>query len=330
MKRFFALLIALLMVSAAACSDDTENGTDNDDSDAGGDTGTEGDTTEADMATDTGAEDTADTSMEDTGGEDAEEEVIDMGPPRECEAIVGQDETTLYDLVTPLQKFIGVAEVIRDGDNVSVDILDETDTFDGPFDEDNPHCFVVSVDAITADLCFYTAQGLPAEAGVLDANLYGFFHGAPMDQPSAVLIGASRRDVDRNCSPGGHFVLTIDDDLAVTGDVPSEVTDTIQDDYLDYIAIFDLGERVSAVVGTEEPVEEIIVDGDPLAGDIQVYVPTGATIRVSEVEVDYDIDFELTGTLDFDTGELTGTVTLTIESLTEEGEITASFVGQRQ
>ena len=325
MQRELRLLLSTLLVLflVIGCSDsETEDPTD---TSTGGDTG----------AVDTGADVTADTGTEDTGTEDTgtgDTGTEDTGEPRgTCGHLPPQDETALYDLTTPLQKFVGQANVSRAGTSVSVNIIDETDEFVGDFMEEFGNCVLVDVDTLSADLCFYNADGTPAEDHSLGANLFGFIHGAQHVNPSATLIGAVRQGVDRSCSPGGWYLLELGGDMATTGDLPAEATTYAEAEYLTYLGIFDLGdERVSAVIGVEEPLEEPLRDGDPIGGEIDIRVPTGFAVEIDESDVDFDLDYELVGIADFDAGTITGTITLSIENDTNSGEISASVTLNRQ
>ena len=323
MRRDLTIILSIFLACFMflGCSD--EGSTDTADTAGGADTAVADTGADVSSEPEMGVADTA--TEEDMGTEEDTDE-----PRGTCGHVPAQDESALYDLVTPLQKFVGQANVSRSGASVSVNIIDETDEFVGDFDEEFGNCIVVDVETLTADLCFYNADGTAAEDSALGANLFGFIHGAPHTNPSATLIGAARQGVDRSCSPGGWYVLDFAAALDITGDLPTEVTDFVQTEYLDYLGIFDLGaDRFSSVIGVEEPVEELMRDGDPLAGEIDILVRTGFALTIADVETDFDIDYELVGTADFAANTISGTVTLTIESDDNAGVVSGDFVATR-
>lgn len=329
MNRAFFYVTCIVLATALAlvpsCSSDS-----NTESDSGGDATTVDDTSDTGQTDNGQTEDT--TPADETTADAADDATPDEPEPREvCGILPAQDETAvLYDIVTPLQKFIGTAELSLEGQTVTVDIIDETDEFVGDFDEEHGNCILVDVDALSADLCFHNADGTPAADASLGANLYGFIHGAPHTSPSATLIGAVRRGVDRSCSPGGFYTFELEDDLSIDGDLAEEVSSFVQEDFLQYFALFDLGnDKFSAVVSVEEPTEEQLQDGDPIGGDIQIFVPTGFEVEVDADDLSFDLDFELVGTADFDEGTISGTVTLTVDGDSTSGELSASFTASR-
>jgi len=318
-------VLAAALALVPSCSSDS-----NTESDGGGDVATTDDTSDTSQTDDSQTEDMA--PSDESTADSTEDAAPDEPEPREvCGILPAQDETSvMYDIVTPFQKFVGTAELSLEGQTVTVDIIDETDEFVGDFDEENGNCILVDVDALSADLCFHNADGTPAADASLGANLYGFIHGAPHTFPTATLIGAVRRGVDRSCSPGGFYTIELGDDLAVEGDLAEEVSTFVQEDFLQYFGLFDLGnDKFSAVVSVEEPTEEQLQDGDPIGGDIQIYVPTGFVVDVADEELSFDLDFELAGTADFDENTISGTITLTIDGDSTAGEISASFTAAR-
>jgi hypothetical protein len=190
-----ALLSLALAAPLAACDDDEPA------SDAGGngaDTGGGGDMG-GDTAEDTGGGTDAGRDM---GGSDAGEDPLPLDVTDEpdvvvlpaCEPFTPEGGAATYDLVSPLQKFVGVAEISIEGNTVDVviPVPDEEDTtFTGEFDEGSSCVTAVVDDNLTAEICFYTADGEPSEPGVLGANLYAFIAGAPRVRPTATLLGAA-------------------------------------------------------------------------------------------------------------------------------------------
>lgn len=324
------LLSLALVVPLAACDDDTPasdagNGADNG---GGADTG-------GDMGEDTGGG--GDTGGDTGGGSDAGEDPLPLDVTDEpdavalpaCEPFAPEGGSASYDLVSPLQKFVGVAEISIDGNTVDVviPVPDEEDTtFTGEFDEGSS-CVTAVVDQnLTAEICFYTADGEPSEPGVLGANLYAFIAGAPRVRPTATLLGAAARGADRSCSAGGWYELDASGVSLEEGDLPEAVVAAATTDFLSYVGLFDTGRGVSSVTGIAEPAENAIDEGNPRAGDIQLEISSFLVVD----EVTYDVELQLDGTVDLETGVMTGNVELFLDDAEgTEGTLSGEFTATR-
>ncbi len=325
--RILSLILLSAALLMAACDDDPAADPVPTDTGNGGD-----DTGEADVGDDTV---TPDTGEEDLGAPDADAtEDEPIARPGACDPPPSGDNTATFDFVTALQKFVGSGEIGVEGSTVSVvvEVPDEEDTtFSGDFEEDS-NCVIAEVDdSLTADLCFFNADGTPSEPGTLGANLYAFIHGAPTTNPTATLLGGAMRGADRDCSAAGWYTFDLSDVGATDGNLTTETVDAIVTDFLSYLGLFDLGinalgdARASVVIGTAEPTEEA-VDGDSMfTGDVDIDIPTFILLGEDE----YDIDFLLTGSIDIGAGTFEGTIEIIVDGDAGAGTIGGELTGSR-
>jgi hypothetical protein len=318
------LPLAVIVAFVLGCGDDSTET----DTGGGGEADTGADASE-DMSGDAGGGDaTGETS------DDLIEEIIERAT---CGVIEAVDETALYDVLSPIQDFVGLAVIEKSGLDLHVEIPDEDnperepDVFDGVFNE-GESCVSVSIESFNADLCFYAPDGTPAAPEALGSQLFAFIAGVPHDRPNANLIGGIRRDIERPCTAGGFFPLDNDDVSQTEGNLPTEAVEFAIEEYLGYLAIFDGGEeRFNFAVGRVPVVDALDPDGSPLRGHILATVSQGFLLDIDESETEWDADITIDAMLNLETGVLEGTATIELEGVIggEVGVVSGSISGTR-
>lgn len=327
MRPILALSMAALLALGPACSDDSSSSSgDTGSPDAVGDAVDGGDDI-ADAGGDGEIGDVADATP-DADAADVVEEPVE----RTCGRPPAQDETVVYDVLSPLADFVGSASVTRDGLDVSVVIEDPSEvnptTFDGAF-EAGTRCVAAQYEAIDANLCFFNADGTPAEPESLGAQIFAFIAGGPTDRPNATLLGGVRRELDLSCSLAGFFTLDTSG-LTETGDLPSEVGPAVTAGQLAYLALFEGGNgRLDTAMGAT-PVIEPAIAADFETGDLELEIVAGVVIDVAETATEFDVEIAFTGTIALEDDTLSGTMTVTITGDDASGTLSGAVTGERQ
>jgi hypothetical protein len=322
-----AFLLLPLVTALASCDDDAPTGT--------GDTGV---ADQGDMGGDADADATGgdatggDVTGDPDGAADAGD-LTDEPVERTCGRPAARDETALYDVLSPLAEFVGEAEVTRAGLDVSVVIPDPDDpesptTFEGSF-EAGERCVAAEYDGIPANLCFFNADGTPAEPESLGAQIFAFIAGGPTDRPNPALLGGVRRGLDLSCSLAGFFALDTSA-LVESGDLPAEVAPAVRERLLAYVAVFEgASGRVYTAMG-EVPAVELAVEASPATGALEVDLDTALTLTGGGAVHEWEVQIGLVATLELASGTLSGVLTVGITGAEASGTLAGAVTGERR
>ncbi len=224
-------------------------------------------------------------------------------PP--CEEVEAADGEIAYDayLLPPLDDLVGRLEhveavVRRSGGQVEV-LVGEDDPITATFSAEAglEHC--VAYDELPAlKLCFFKADGTPGAPGALEATF------RPQG-PNLFAVVAHRRGLMRPCTVQGHYALEVGEVEVLTGDASVEAA--VVERLLDYLAVFEIEGRLTALIG-DEP-RTLRLELDPATQEVEGSLEDDVLV-VGEGQ-EWDLTLGVTGR--FSPESESGGVELTVE-----------------